>query len=95
MTLKKPLAYKTDENGYQYVSEWSERTVWADRKSPTRSEFYAANQVGIDLTDTFAVHVEDYHDETQLVWHGDAYSIVRAYERGDVVELSCKTKDVD
>lgn len=95
VTLKKPLLYGTDADGFQIVTEWSERTVWADRKSPTRSEFYAANQVGIDLTDTFVVHEEDYQDETQLIWHGDTYSIVRAYERGSVVELSCHTKDVD
>lgn len=95
VVLRKPLGYITDEEGFQTVTEWLERTVWADRKSPTRSEFYAANQVGIDLTDTFVVHVEDYQNETQLIWQNDLYTIVRAYERGSIVELSCKTKDVD
>lgn len=93
--LRKPLQMAIDADGFQTVSEWSEREVWADHKSPTRSEFYAANQVGIDLTGTFVIHMEDYKDETQLVWRGDTYSIVRAYAKGAVVELSCKTKDVD
>lgn len=95
VTLRKPLAFEIDEDGAQVVSQWREREVWADRRSPTRREFYEAGRSGIDLTDTFAVHGEDYGGEMQLCWNGQLYTVVRAYEKGDTVELSCRTKDVE
>lgn len=66
------------------------REVWANKKSVTRAEFYASNQVGINITAVFEVNCEDYQNETEV--NGE-YTVVRAYQKGmGKVELMCKDK---
>ena len=42
-------------------------TVFANRKSVMRSEFYSASMAGIKIDDVFEVHVEDWKNQTQII----------------------------
>lgn len=81
-----------DTSGYQ-VETVTDTAVWADVRSTTRAEFYAANANGIDINQMFAVHVEDWGNQTQVLYSTKTYDIIRAYQKGQgVVELSCSDK---
>ncbi|MFA7256796.1 MAG: hypothetical protein WC047_04410 [Kiritimatiellales bacterium] len=65
--------------------------VWANKKSVSRSEFYAANNGGIKVTQVYEVHVEDWGNQIQVIEGEDVYDIVRAYQKGlGIIELNCK-----
>lgn len=79
----------TDADGYP-VNTNVDTAVWADVKSATRSEFYEGMKAGVAISLSFAVHVEDWGNQTQVVYGGKTYDIVRAYQKGmGVVELNC------
>lgn len=81
-------------NGYP-VESYVDVVVWANKKSVTRSEFYAANSQGILISAVFEVHSEDYTNQTQIVDGTKVYSIERAYQKGlGVYELVCSDKAV-
>lgn len=69
-------------------------TVFAEKKSVKRSEFYAAYQVGLNVKHAFEVDADDYafasvngEDPTELIYNGKRYVIVRAYEKDGLVEV--------
>lgn len=81
-----------DSSGYP-IETATDTDVWADVRSTTRAEFYAANANGIDISQIFAVHAEDWGNQTQVIYGTKTYDIIRAYQRGlGVVELSCSDK---
>lgn len=83
-----------DSDGYP-TETVQETEVWANIKSATRSEFYAANAVGINVSMVFEVHAEDWGGQTQVEYDGKLYDIVRAYQKGlGTVELVCSDKAV-
>ena len=83
-----------DADGYA-VETVTDVEVWANRKSVSRSEFYASNQAGINMTQAFEVHVEDWNNQTFVVDGVKAYKIERAYQKGlGIVELNCSDKAV-
>lgn len=66
------------------------RTVWANRKQATASEYYKAAAVGKKLTAVFEVHTEDYAGETLVRYAGRLYDVERSYQtKPSLVELSC------
>lgn len=84
-----------DDYGSPIVT-YTDSEVWANRKSVKRSEFYAANANGIDLTVTFEVRVEDYDGQKNILFDGKEYTVVRTYQTGEgIVELSCSDKKVN
>ena len=70
------------------------RTVYADLRSVRRDEFYKAAAAGLAVAAIFAVHMEDYGGETTVRWNGKLYSVVRSYQAGCSVELTCKDSGV-
>lgn len=83
-----------NSNGYP-VPVNTDKVVWADVKSVTRSEFYAANANGINATISFEIHAEDWENQTQVIYGSTTYYIVRAYQKGfGVVVLTCSDKKV-
>lgn len=83
-----------DSDGYP-TETVQETDVWANVKSATRSEFYAANAVGINVSLVVEVHIEDWNNQTQVVHNGKVYDVVRAYQKGlGTVELTCSDKAV-
>jgi SPP1 family predicted phage head-tail adaptor len=83
-----------DTDGYSVPTN-TDTVVWANEKSVTRSEFYAANANKIDATTAFEVHVEDWNNQTQVISGAKTYYIIRAYQKGEgIVELTCSDKAV-
>ena len=81
-----------DASGYPTQTN-TDIEVWANVKSATRAEFYAANANGIDVTQMFEVHAEDWGSQTQVVYGSKTYDIVRAYQKGlGAVELTCSDR---
>lgn len=83
-----------DANGYPTQTN-TDTEVWANVKSATRAEFYAANANGIDVTQMFEVHAEDWGNQTQVVYDSKTYDVVRAYQKGlGAVEITCSDRAV-
>lgn len=65
----------------------------AERKSATRSEFYAADAVGRKIDEVFEVNALDYSNETCLLFDGAIYDIIRSYQSAhDRISLSCQRR---
>lgn len=78
------------ENGYKEINE-TRRTVFVNRKSAVRSEFYAAKQAGDKIALVLDVRGADYRGETRVEFGGLSYEVVRAYTKsGEIIELNCK-----
>lgn len=94
ITLRHVLV-DTDDDGYK-IETYQDTEVWADKKSVTRSEFYAANANGINIAAVFVVHSEDYQNQTDIIeLDGKRYEVIRAYQKGiGSVELMCSDKAV-
>jgi len=84
------VVYGTDADGYTTTTT-TDTEVWADVRSATRAEFYAANAVGIEVGLMITVHAEDYNNQTQVIYNDTVYDIVRAFRKGlGLFELTCK-----
>lgn len=65
-------------------------TVWADKLSAKRAEYYAANAAGIRVDIVFSVNADDYTGQTEVEWNSTKYNVVRSYAVGrGRVELTC------
>lgn len=68
-------------------------TVFADKVSIKRSEFYAADANGDTLDIAFVVHADEYDGQTEVVYGSVTYKVVRTYQRGlGRVELNCQRR---
>lgn len=77
------------------VASNTDTTVFANKKSVVRSEFYSANAAGIKIDTVFEVRSEDYADQTVVVIGATVYDVVRAYKKGESnVELTCAIREV-
>ena len=98
------LVYKVPGgSGAFKVPEEIKVEVFAEEQSITRSEFYQANQAGIDTKFVLVVWHEDYrmtahkvNDKTEyaskVLYNEEEYEIVRAYRKknSEKIELVCK-----
>lgn len=83
------ITHSVNANGYDTATN-TDTTVWADAKSTTRAEFYAAEKAGVRADIMFTIHAEDWGGQTQVVYGTKTYNIVRSYAKGlGVVELTC------
>lgn len=70
-------------------------TVFCEVKSATRSEFYAAYQVGLNPKIVFVVDTLDYemaseYDEpTEAEYKGKKYNIIRSFKKFNETEVTC------
>lgn len=70
----------------------TERMVFANKKSTKYTEFYLAQQADLQAEVIFRINLFDYQDE-QIIKHNDKYySVIRAFERGDFIELTCQKR---
>ena len=83
----------TDDNGDPKEVETGRNTVFADKKSIRQSEFYAAAEHQVNLTQMFLVRTIDYGGERKLEYGGKPYYVVRTYDKGNgMTELVCNDK---
>jgi SPP1 family predicted phage head-tail adaptor len=88
ITLRAVSAAASDGIG-DAVKTNTDTIVWANKKSVTRSEFYAASASNIKVTNVFEINSEDWGNQTQVV-DGVVYDIVRSYQKGlGTIELMC------
>lgn len=80
-----------NENGYINDTVISEREVFAEKKSATRSEFYSAMAIGITVSAVFVVNALDYNGETRIKCADKSYKLERCYEapNSEYIELTC------
>jgi SPP1 family predicted phage head-tail adaptor len=68
----------------------TDTTVFAERKSVKRSEFYAAQSAGVKADIVYVVNADDYDNQMILIDGGTTYKVSRAYQIGlGRVELTC------
>lgn len=80
---------KTLANG-AYTTTYTDKEVWADRRSVKRQEFYSALAAGRSADIVFAVHADDYANQTEVTYDGQSYKVLRSYQTWlDEVELTC------
>lgn len=88
-------AYEPDQYGNQIATE-TKTTVQAGKKELTMSEFYAAAQAGIRPEVELIVHAFEYDGQQSMEWRGNAYTLIRTYQRNaDEVELYLQRKVSD
>ncbi|MDD3921601.1 MAG: head-tail adaptor protein [Eubacteriales bacterium] len=78
----------------------TETEVYADCRSVTRSEFYAAQTAGIKAEIAFTVKAADYDDQQKIVYNckgtgesedDEVYDVIRTYQKDpDNIEIVCK-----
>ena len=74
--------------GIPVLTETS-RTVYAEKESVKRSEFYAANSSGARADIVFVINEDEYNDEMLVKYNAVYYKVVRAYAKRGRVELTC------
>lgn len=75
--------------GIPVLTETS-RTVYAEKQSVKRSEFYAANSSGARADIVFVVNADEYANEMTVKYGATYYKVVRAWQKGlGRVELTC------
>ena len=65
------------------------RTVYAEKESVKRSEFYAANSSGVRADIVFIVNEDEYNDEMLVKYGATYYKVIRAYTKRGRIELTC------
>lgn len=91
VTLRK-ITYSVDAEGYS-IETVVHTTVWANKVSVTRSEFYAANKNDINVSAVFEIHAEEYGDQEELQYGAKYYDVIRTYQKGlGLIELVCSDK---
>lgn len=77
--------------GFETVVD-SQKIVFADKKSAKRTEFYLAAQADLQAETEFKISLFDYEDERIIEHEGKFYSVIRTYETGDYIEITCQKR---
>lgn len=85
--------YEKNEYGVNVETE-TEREVFAQISSVTRSEFFEAGRNGLNPEFVLTVFAGDYRGETICELHGKRYGIYRTYrsQDSDYIELYAERK---
>ena len=78
-----------DANGIATTTN-TDVSVFADKKSVKRTEFYSAQSAGVRADTIFVVNADNYTGQMLVVDGGTVYKVSRAYQIGlGKVELTC------
>ncbi|MET1247652.1 hypothetical protein ABWW58_02550 [Sporolactobacillus sp. STCC-11] len=91
VTLIKTRRDRIKGGGYKEVVD-AQREVLAGKQSAGRTEFYMAAQADLQVEKVFKIRIVDYENERTLLNDGACYSIIRDYEKGDFVYLTCQKR---
>lgn len=70
--------------------EW--REVFANKKSVRQSEFYQAANVGLKPELVFEIRSIEFNNDEKVRYGVKEYSIIRAYDKGEVAELTVSSR---
>lgn len=65
---------------------WKE--VYANKRSVRQSEYYEAANLGLKPELVFEVNSFEYDVHEKIQYNGKQFEVLRAYEKGEVVELT-------
>ena len=82
-----------DADGFAKNQETIRDGLFVNKKDVRSSEFYQAAAQGIRLETMFVMRSMDYEGEKILSHEGNKYAIERTYDRGEMVELVCQSRD--
>ena len=83
------IAQELDDSPAPQYIDVSRREVFANKKSPSRTEFSAAGAVGINAQVVFEVREGEYGGEQVIEHEGTRYNVYRVYEKGFAIEIYC------
>lgn len=93
--LLRKVTQAKDSDGYDSAKSAESRTVFAERKSVTRTEFYEAMRAGITAAAVFCINADEYDGETEVQSNDKVYTVVRTYKTSENdIELTCADKKV-
>lgn len=84
-----------DEDGFPLNTELISSDIFANKLPVRSSEFYQASQAGYVISLVFRIRSIDYNGEESLVYEDETYRVVRTYDKGEFIELSCEKRDDD
>lgn len=77
-----------DELGTRIPEIINENEIFASKKSVRSSEFYQAQQSGMEVVAVFRVWSGDYNNERVIRYNDEYFTVIRTYEKGDFIEIS-------
>lgn len=87
ITLIKTNEQTQDANGVWHKTQ-TERQVFCQVNSVTRSEFFEAGRAGLNPEYEFTLFFADYEGEELIEYKGKRYAVYRTYiGRNDIIEL--------
>ena len=72
------------------IEKETETEVFANKRSIRQSEFYQAAATGLRPEIMFEVWSEEYSNQPRLEYGSKQYTIIRAYDKGEITELVCQ-----
>jgi SPP1 family predicted phage head-tail adaptor len=85
------IAITVTENSMgDMIETETETEVFANKRSIRQSEFYQAAATGLRPEIMFEVWSEEYSNQPRLEYGGKQYTIIRAYDKGEITELVCQ-----
>lgn len=76
----------------EVIQSFEYREVFANKKSVRQSEFYQAASVGLKPELVFEIHSFEFNNDEKVRCNGKEYSIIRAYEKGEITELTVTSR---
>jgi SPP1 family predicted phage head-tail adaptor len=74
------------------VQSMNYRKIYTNKKSVRQSEFYQASGIGLRPELVFEVHSFEFSNDEKVRYpsgeSGKEYSIIRAYDKGEITELT-------
>lgn len=76
--------------GHETITEETTWTVFADVKSPTRTEFYQSYKAGLKASVVFKVYTDELGNAEEVLYNGKRYKIIRTYMTDvNYTEITC------
>lgn len=84
------IASSTLDELLQEVVTYKETEVACNCRSLTRAEFYFAAQTNLQPSMVLEVHGFEYDGQPLLEYDGKRYTVIKTFENGDTIELTCE-----
>jgi len=72
----------------EVLQQFVYRKVYANKQSVRQSEFYQSATTGLKPELVFEIRSVEFSNEEKIRYNGKEYSIIRAYDKGETVELT-------
>lgn len=89
INLSGGITYIENELGDRIEVPGQTRQVFSNKKSVRQSEFYQAQATGLKPEIMFEVRTIEYQDESKLSFNNKEYTIIRAFDKGEITEIVC------